>query len=476
MNSRPLDVESQTVQTPFRESGARFRTLFRMVFVSAAIGLAAAFHIPIQLLLMISAGFIIIRLVFKFFKDNRRLAREVGSRRLLKAMFVSAIVFAPFILILFPGFWLGSQINHWTNRGIDMVTVMSAPQIISEQVQKRIERQVEERIRRNLPWWYQPAIWVGAADDYATQVKTEIEIVMETVDRAQAKPFIIRAGSGVLKAGLLAIGIYSFAWVTILFMRTYGALFGRVLVASKPPVILGSVDPEKKKKRRRRRSRPVSGPLIESGSQINITLEKGEQLFVRRADLPGNAPPDWSLRWRGGSLLMRLRKGLFSMDRVEGSSDARSLPFRGQGGSQYVSIILSDEQEVIVNPDRLSGFSDSVRFYCHWDFNMAMLALQHPVSLIANGPGRLILKSPGAPTSHQNALGAAAVSLKDLMLFGRDARFEIEASKGLHNYFASGCLVKPISGQLFVTMPGQPGKVSFFRNFWRLIKQVYLPI
>ncbi len=457
-----------------RELLARFRTLLRLVIGAAAIGLLAVFHVPVQLFLLVSAGIILLMLLNKFIKDNIRLAREVGWKRLLGAMLKSAIVFIPVLVILYPGYWVGNQINQLTNRAIEHIQIWSAPEIISKEIQTRIEHEVEIRVKRNLPWWYGPAIKFGWVDDYVTQTKTEFDIAIETINEAKPKPAHIRAGAGLMKAALLAIGTYSTAWVMVLFTRAYASLFGRVLVASKPPVVIGSGNPGSHK--RGCKSREYSGSPIDWGSQVSIPLASGERIYVRRTDLPGNAPPDWHLRWRSGCLMMRMRKRLFSMDLVVGTDEARNYPFRASAGSQYLSIILAESQEVVVNPDCLVGFSNSIRFRSHWDFNLAILALHHAVSMVACGPGRLILKCPGAPTVHQDASKAVSGSMYNLMLFGQDSRFEIEASKGIQNYFASGCLVRPISGKLFVTSPGVPLKANMVNAMWGLIKQVYMPI
>ena len=150
--------------------------------------------------------------------------------------------------------------------------------------------------------------------------------------------------------------------------------------------------------------------------------------------------------------------------------------FRAPAGSQFVAAVLGENQQVVVNPARLIGFSDSILFRTHREFNLAMLALHHISSLVAFGPGRLILKCPGEPGVFRSASNASAVSMGNLLLYGQSARFRIEANGGLHNYFASGCRVRPVSGDLFVTSPGMPAKVSILQAIWNLIKQVYLPI
>lgn len=170
--------------------------------------------------------------------------------------------------------------------------------------------------------------------------------------------------------------------------------------------------------------------------------------------------------------MLRFRWGLLSLDQVT----ATDTTFRAAGGDQYVSAMLAENQEVVVNPARLIAFSDSVRFRTHRDFNLAMLALHHVSSLVACGPGRLVLKCPGAPGVFRSASEASAVSMGNVMLYGQNVRFQIEASGGIQNYFFSGCNVRPISGDLFVTSPGMPTKVSFRHVIGNLIKQVYLPI
>lgn len=452
----------------------RFRSLFRLMVVSASFGLLAAFHVPIQLIFLISAGVGVICLIIKFIRDNLSLGRRMGAKRLVKAMGTATVCFLPFVLVLLPGYWVGGQVNYWTNRGIERLQILSAPEIISKEVQNTIEKRIEERVKRDLPWWYEPAVWVGAVDDYATQVRVEMQSVVETVNETVPKPATIRAAVGFLKAALLAVGVYSFAWVVVLFLRAYASLFGRVLVAMKPPVVFGEHGPSKQRKARRKRR--IHEPLLESGPKIDLVLEPGEQLFVRRSDLPGNAVPDWHLRAASGSALMRLRRGLFSVDRVRSTTESQVKTFRAPGGFQYVHVVLGEDQEVVVNPARLIGFSDSVLFHTRWNFNLAMLALHHAASHVARGPGRLVFKCSGEPGTFASAREASAMHMGNLILYGRDARFAIEASGGFHNYLASGCLVRPVSGDLFVCAPEKPAKVSIMRAIWILVKQAYLPI
>jgi uncharacterized protein (AIM24 family) len=171
-----------------------------------------------------------------------------------------------------------------------------------------------------------------------------------------------------------------------------------------------------------------------------------------------------------------LRNGLFHLSRINGAKSSRALVFRGTGSLRYMTFILDPDEEVIINPEYLAGFSDSIRFRTHWDFNLAMLAMHRPSSFLARGPGRLILKIHGEPNICTDAATAPSIDFGNLVLFSQGAKFHIEASKGLMNYLLSGCLVKPRAGRLFVAAPGSGRKSSRVGSLWQLIKQVYIPI
>ena len=460
------------------ESRVRFWSLFRIVVSSSILGLLAAFDVPIQLVLISAAGCIFLVLLIKFIRDNIKLSKRVGAARFFKALCKSTGCFLPFVIILIPGYLIGVQISSWTNQGIEKLQVWSAPDIISEQVQKQIERRVEERIKRNLPFWYVPLVHFGWASDYVTQARTEIATISETVNRAKPKPIHIRAVAGFLKAGLLAVGIYSTAWVALLFMRAYASIFGRILVVGDPPVFFG-IGPKPKKKRRNSTAPKEDCTLydrVASGTKLVVKLEGDECLFVRGSDLPANSMPDISPRWNNGCLALRIRRGLFFMNKVLGGASGCDIGFHASGSYQYISVPLRLDHEVVVDPARVVGFTQDVRFRSHWDFNLALLALGRATSFLAVGPGLLILRCDGQPAVYPDSSNALATSPEQLILFGRDAYFQIIASQGFLNYVAAGCVIKPTKGSLFVAAPLKAKPASFLSKIWALIKQVYIPI
>lgn len=145
-------VNASSTAKPMRKLCARFRTLLGLISACAMFGLLAAFHIPIQLVLMASAGFAVLCLFLKFSKDNLRLMRQIGIRRLLKTSLISIGIFVPVALVLVPGLWLGDQVNYYANRGIEQLQLWSAPDIVSKEVEKKIQVRIEEKIKRDLPW------------------------------------------------------------------------------------------------------------------------------------------------------------------------------------------------------------------------------------------------------------------------------------------------------------------------------------
>jgi len=456
------------------EAKLRLRALAIWLSVITALGLLSALHIPIQLILLGSASLLGICLFLKFLKDNLRLAREVGIPLFLATSLKTFAVFVPILFLLVPGIYLGTYVTTWTNRGIGWLQIQSAPDIISEKLEKKIERNVEERVKRNLPWWYAPAVWVGAVEDYATQVVSEVETAVETVNKAKPKPWHIQALAGAGKSALFAIGIYSMTWVIILVARAYASLFGRILVTSHSRIVLptgtsprSGADPE-----------PSASHCLacEIGEDLTVEMNQGDALFVRGRDLPENATPNLHWRWASGGRLMRIRKGLFAVNQITGKEENSRVRFRGTGGARYMSVDLPDGEEAVVNPALLVGFSKGVRFRVRWNFNMPLMALQRVTFFVARGQGRLVFKSPGVPVVYDDPSSALSVDFENVMIFNPGVLLLIEGSKGAHNEILSPCVVRLESGGYIVSVPAVKGRMSGLRRIWALIKATYLPI
>jgi hypothetical protein len=456
------------------ESWIRLRSIVRWL---AAVGfwgfVLAIFFVPAYLIVVSLAFLTGVWMLIKFARDNRKLFRQVGGRRFMTAAAKTAVVFLFLLPFLLPGIWLGNKINHWTASGIDHLQAWSAPNIVSEQVKRRMEKQVEERVRQQVPWWMVPAQWIGWVPDYATQARTEVQEIIETINKATPKPVFIRAVASAAKTLLLVIGIYSMFWMLLLLIRAYATLFGRVLVATKPHVTFDLNDAQ----------RPLGRSLapiactddLISHSRLDLALAKGERMLVKRNHTPDGAVPNLRVRWRQGALFNRLRRNLVFTNLIKGHPD-RSFVFRAVGTGRYVSLRLEEGQSVIVDPKRIVGFAPSVHFRAHIDFSLALIALHHAVSMVVDGPGRLLLLTEGEASAEANASRVGCNDPSKMMLFGQDAVFEIAASDGWLNYLFSPCTVRPIKGSFFVWAPGRGTNSSMLGLFWNFIRQVYIPI
>lgn len=75
-----------------------------------------------------------------------------------------------------------------------------------------------------------------------------------------------------------------------------------------------------------------------------------------------------------------------------------------------------------------------------------------------------------------DARDAPAVHPDKLLVCDLFATFAIKASSGLHNYFLSGCLIKPVAGHFFVAAPAVSKDTTVLKSLWQFVKQVYIPI
>jgi len=440
----------------------RFSPIFYGVLAIAIFGLLIGLRVPVHFLLLASAAAAFLWLVRKFIRDNAAFARDVGISRFLSAAWRSALVFLVAIVFLLPGIWMGKFVTDLTNQGIAALQAWSAPTPSVLQVTTRVPRNVSD-----IPWWVTPAIYIGVFTDFAKQAATEL--FTQTTTILTPKPLPIRITAEALKVLLLAIGIYSTAWILILSSRTYAFLFGRVLVATPPPIEFGG------------QSHPYPNSAefadrLKSGARLEIRLAPDERLYVRSSALPTNAIPDLRWAFRHGGFWPRLRHGLLGGNLVTARAGEVDYTFLARPGDHFIDIILADGDEVTVKPDHLIAFGDSARFRTEWNFSLPRLALHSATTFVASGPGRIILKCPGEPAAYRTAHAVPAVGFDRFMAFGKDSRFAIYASEGLQNYYASGCVVKPVTGRFFIIAPGVQQPSSGIAMCWQLMKQIYLPI
>lgn len=428
----------------------------------AATGLTAAL-IPIQVILIVSAGVLMVVLLAKLVADNARLAKQFPGKRLITVFGKTLLCFLPIALLLAPGFYLGSLVQYETERGIDSLDDWVGTFSVEQAEQKLKALQEQQSFKTKA------VIFIGMflIPDY-------VEQQVEAFKKSVKAPLHVRTTAGTLKAALLAISVYSTAWVFVLFIRAFASLFGRILVSGDTPVSfsIGSTDDSKSPSA----ALAVDEVVLKEGAILSITIGEGSCLFVRGADLPVNAPPDIVLNWRSGGSLLRLRHGLICLNQLTADVTGLVTEFHASGSHRYVLAQIKEGQEIVVDPAHLVAFTEQIRFKSSWNFNLAALALHRPASFIVSGPGQVVLKCDGQPLTFHEASTAPAIALDKLILFERDAQFEIRASKGLLNYFAASCVVQPRAGSLFIATPEAPRSASFFAKLWGLLKQVYLPI
>jgi hypothetical protein len=420
----------------------RLLAFFALVAAGGVIlGSLAAFRVPVYLILSVIAFIIFLCAAAKFFRDNRRLAQQVGVARLIRVNLKALLVYIPIFLILAPGIWVCIEISKTTNHLTQLVQEWAAPEI---------------RKREKGPWWNP---W-----------KNEVEQIL------YPKPLYKRVVAELVKITLLVFSVSSTACAFVFFVRSYSGLVGRILVTMDPPVTydLGQRKPGNIQSLPQVSNAPPQ--ILKFGSRLVLALDEREALMMRRVDKPHDATPDLSLLWKGGAAIIRARRGLLMVDEIKGPPGGGSFTMAAAGGFEYACLEIEEGRQVVVDPERLVGFSSTVRFRTHWDFSVAVVALHRSVSLIAVGPGRLIFRSSGSHRFYTSASELSLVSISSLMLFDRDAQFEINASKGFLNYYFSTCTVRPQKGDLFLAGPAPAGETNIVRKAWDFIKSIYLPI
>lgn len=446
------------------------RALAVLAILSIIAGALAIFHIPLNLLLFATPVFGVFLLLKKLRQHNRISFREVGAKRMIWSLVKAFVALIPLSVIVAPGLLIGSLASNYLNRGIDRLSEWSGPAPVQVEILRNITQSVEERVKRHLPWWYGPAVYIGLADDYMTMVRTEVVTISETISQMASRPWYIRGVAGSLKFLLQALSLASFTWAGLLVIQLFLGLWGRSLICGQLISIQlyrgeSEMDGET--------TAPAS--KISFSAKLPIDLTTGETLFVRRTEQPAGAVPDVSFRFKGGALVARAFYGLVCMNRIPADLP-EPVVFLAPGSFNYVSVKVRDGQELVVDPEALVAFSDSIRFVRHWEFNLAVVGLHHVRFLIAKGPGQMILKCDGRPTIPKNPRDLPKSPMHRLILFDADSVFRPEAAEGFFNYLMSPCAVKVDKGLNFVASPTSTVKTGRIQNLWTFIKQCYVPI
>jgi hypothetical protein len=453
----------------------RLRAAFYGLVCFMALGITSVL-VPIQAILMITLGVLACLLFAKLVIDNLRLARSLNKTHLISSFGRALLCFLPFVVLLIPGFLIGNTIDELTQQGIERLdlwvnghvdeTLQAKYLEIGRQIQEQQDKLQEQQ--NKLPWYMRALAAFYEGPDYKKQIADQFEAARNAAEA----PGWVRGVAGILKAALLAMGAYSTAWVVVLVTRAFTSLFGRILVTGEESIKFQIATETPKPPR----SFCSDSNPIQKGAVLPVHLPPRSCLYVREMDLPVNATPDLKLAWHSGCLLLRLRHGLVVLNKLSSEDLPLATTFQAQGSFQYVSLPLCEFEDVVINPSQLVAFSHMIRFRSHWSLNLAALTLHQPASLIASGPGLLIMKCDGQPVIYNDAAEVPAMSMNKLMSFQSTALFEIQASKGFLNYLASSCVIKPTTGGFFVANSEQPRRTSFFAKLWSLIKQVYLPI
>ena len=468
-----MNVTAAIPASPGKKRSGDFQVwtsaLLTLIIVSLLAGVAAIFHIPVglvPLLLPIAMAFwIIIRAV----KHNRGLFQSLGARALFGNLFVTFLLFSPILPIVTLGLFFGTFVSYSLNRCVDRLNEWSAPAIVSVQTEKKIEQTVKELMKRNLPWWYAPALWLHVVPEYATQVRIEVQTITEIINISTPQPWRVRATAGALKFFLQSLSIASTTWCALLLLQLFFGLFGRRLLSQHGSIRIILC-----------RDEDTASPALQkfetnASTGLSVKLRHEETLFVRSSDLPTGAVPDVSFRFSGGASFARLLYKLVMMSRIT-TEHGEEVVFHASAGAQYISVRLEQGQQVVVDPHALVAFSNSVHFQRHWDFNIAVVGLHHIFYLIAEGPGLVVLRAKGEPLIMKEACEMPALPMERILAFDARASFHVLASAGVLNYVLSPSALKADKGDLFVAGPVDALQRSVFAKLWKFIKHCYFPI
>jgi len=278
---------------------------------------------------------------------------------------------------------------------------------------------------------------------------------------------IVVAGVGLLQGLIVFVSWVATIWSIAIVVRGFSWLYARVIV-SRADITFGFAAKDAIA------SSEVLQPEV--GERFSIQLGEGEVFYGRRNRAPTNAPGNKRFPFRQGGLVPRLRHGLVCVNKITGSSTLEKVTFTAARGVRLVALELQQGQQITVEMSRVSGFSSGIRFKGSINLNLCVLALGKALRTTASGKGILLLETTGPPDVDFKAEEAPSTAPEKLVAWSADAHFTVQASSGFINYYLSGCYLKPVSGNLFVSEAASRIELSTRMRLWKMMKSVLSPI
>jgi hypothetical protein len=265
-------------------------------------------------------------------------------------------------------------------------------------------------------------------------------------------------------------------------------------------------------------TRAVAAPIHKAEGEYRIPLAKNEVRFCAKRYHPLNAHPITAAPQKLSLVFSRLYFGVYWMNRIgskteitpassgglssawkklwekigtargwynwaldvkqtEGNPSKRPpevIEFTGIQATEFVTWTLGPDEQVIFNLSNLVAMSETIKLSSIVSLELSTLLLGRLIFHCATGPGILLLKTQGPPTTSDDRDSSMAMPVHRLVAWHRQSRFKVRCELTIKDVFVSDIYVQKQPNDLIIIDADIPSTRA--QGIARFMKTFLMPI
>jgi hypothetical protein len=219
-----------------------------------------------------------------------------------------------------------------------------------------------------------------------------------------------------------------------------------------------------------------STPEIRSGFDPEYLVEPDHfgKYYIKPALSPSGSSQGIAWPQPFKAILRRLFSGTYKMVKVDPHEDqSDTISIQTSQGRQFLEWTLKPGERVYFSQGNLAAFSETIRLETHISLCLTAMAFGRMFFSVAEGPGRLVLRTFGKPEIYTSKEMSRAIDPLRFIGWSDHAHFNINSSSSLENIYFHSAQIRFSHGGAAIGDVSENGKRG--AGAIRFIPPVFLP-
>lgn len=217
-------------------------------------------------------------------------------------------------------------------------------------------------------------------------------------------------------------------------------------------------------------------PDIQSGFDPEYIFQPGEfgNYYIKPALSPSGSSQGIAWPQPHKAILRRLFSGTYKMVKVDPNEDQNdTVSIQTSQGRQFIEWNLKPGERVYFSQGNLAAFSETIRLETQVSLCLTAMAFGRMFFSVAEGPGRLVLRTFGKPEIYRSRDNSRAIDPLRFIGWSDAAHFHINSSSSLENIYFHSAQIRFAHGGAAIGDVSENGKRG--AGAIRFIPPVFLP-